>query len=71
VTGESSSAITGIRKSTNHSSKKQGVFMDANSWLWIALIAFLVFCCGPMLSMGKRRRPLQDEAKEEGKNPSR
>ena len=27
--------------------------MDADSWLWIALIAFLVFCCGPMLLMGR------------------
>jgi hypothetical protein len=45
--------------------------MDANSWLWIALIAFLVFCCGPMLFMGKRRSPPQDEAKEEDKNSSK
>lgn len=29
--------------------------MDANSWLWVALIAFLVFCCVPMLFMGRRR----------------
>ena len=27
--------------------------MDANSWLWVALIAFLVFCCLPMLFMGR------------------
>jgi hypothetical protein len=25
--------------------------MDANSWLWVALIGFLVFCCLPMLFM--------------------
>lgn len=28
--------------------------MDANSWLWVAIIAFLVFCCLPMLLMGRR-----------------
>ena len=27
--------------------------MDANSWLWVAIIAFLVFCCLPMLFMGR------------------
>lgn len=27
--------------------------MDANSWLWIALVAFLIFCCLPMLFMGR------------------
>ncbi|MGE3841062.1 MAG: hypothetical protein AB7I50_05690 [Vicinamibacterales bacterium] len=26
--------------------------MDAN-WIWVALIAFLVFCCLPMLLMGR------------------
>lgn len=29
--------------------------MDANSWLWVALIAFLVFCCLPMLFMGRHK----------------
>jgi hypothetical protein len=28
--------------------------MEADSWLWFALIAFLVFCCVPMLFMGRR-----------------
>lgn len=28
--------------------------MDANSWIWLALIAFLVFCCVSMLFMGRR-----------------
>ena len=27
--------------------------MDANAWIWVALIAFLVFCCLPMLFMGR------------------
>ena len=27
--------------------------MDSNSWLWIALVAFLVFCCLPMFFMGR------------------
>lgn len=39
--------------------------MDANSWLWIAVIAFLIFCCIPMLLMGKRRSRSPDAAKEE------
>jgi len=30
--------------------------MDANSWLWLALLVFLVFCCGSMLFMGRRER---------------
>lgn len=25
--------------------------METNSWLWFALVAFLVFCCLPMLFM--------------------
>ena len=25
--------------------------MEPNSWLWLALVAFLVFCCLPMLFM--------------------
>ena len=31
--------------------------MDGNTWLWVALIAFLIFCCVPMLRMGWGRRP--------------
>ena len=34
---------------------KKGNYMNTNTWIWIALIAFLVFCCGPMLFMGRRR----------------
>ena len=30
--------------------------MDTNTWLWIALIAFMIFCCLPMLRMGWRGR---------------
>ena len=30
--------------------------MDANAWIWVALIAFLVFCCLPMLFMGRRAK---------------
>lgn len=30
--------------------------MDSNTWLWIALVAFLIFCCLPMLRMGRRGR---------------
>ena len=25
--------------------------MDANAWVWVTLIGFLVFCCLPMLFM--------------------
>lgn len=35
--------------------------MDAYVWLWIALI---VFCCIPMLFMGKRDNRSHDAAKE-------
>ena len=39
--------------------------MGANSWLWIALIAFLIFCCIPMLFMRKRDSHSQDAPKGE------
>jgi hypothetical protein len=42
--------------------------MHANSWLWIALIAFLVFCCLPMLFMGRDRSRPHDAGKEEDRN---
>ena len=34
--------------------------MDADSWLWIALIAFLIFCCVPMLLMGRHSKRAHD-----------
>lgn len=40
--------------------------MDTNSWLWIAIIAFLIFCCLPMLFMGRRGKyPADETSKEE------
>lgn len=39
--------------------------MNGNFWLWIALIAFLVFCCLSMLFMGGHRRRQHDSVKEE------
>ena len=30
--------------------------MDGNSWLWLAIVAFLVFCCLPLLFMRHDRR---------------
>ena len=40
--------------------------MGASNWLWVALIAFLIFCCVvPMLFMRKRGGRSQDAAKEE------
>lgn len=38
--------------------------MDTNTWLLIAIIAFLVFCCLPMLFMGKHRKRPSDAAEE-------
>ena len=54
--------------------------MNTNTWIWIALIAFLVFCCGPMLFMGRRhskdsdRTNMSDETKNKAsseKQPER
>lgn len=54
--------------------------MDTNTWIWIALIAFLVFCCGPMLFMGRRhsedsdRKNMSDETQNKAsseKQPER
>lgn len=39
--------------------------MDADSWLWVALIAFLVFCCLPMVLMGRHHRRSGDKARGE------
>lgn len=45
--------------------------MDADSWLWIALIAFLIFCCMPMLLMGRHnKRPQDKDRDEEVRQPS-
>ena len=41
--------------------------MNANWWLWIALIAFLIFCCLPMI-MGRRSRRSDESANEKDKN---
>lgn len=41
--------------------------MDANVWLWVALIAFLVFCCLPMLFMGRRDSRSPDAKGQDGK----
>lgn len=30
--------------------------MEADTWLWVALIGFLVFCCLPMVFMGRHRK---------------
>lgn len=38
--------------------------MSANSWFFIAIIGFLVFCCLPMLFMGRR-------GKSSGADPKR
>lgn len=41
--------------------------MNGNSWLWIALIAFLVFCILSMLFMGRHRVRTSDAVTEEGR----
>jgi len=54
--------------------------MNTNTWLFIALIAVLVFCCGPMLFMGRRHskdsdhKNMSDETKNKAsseKQPQR
>lgn len=35
--------------------------MDTNAWLWIAIIAFLIFCCLPMMFMRHRPHGGRDE----------
>jgi len=63
--------ITPVRgfRQTNNSREKEGIFMNTNSWFyWIAIIAFLIFCCGPMLFMRRRRKSGQDAAKKEGRS---
>lgn len=44
--------------------------MDANSWLWVAIIGFLVFCCLPMLFMGRRDRRSRDDQRGDDDVPS-
>ena len=41
--------------------------MSTNSWLLIALIAFLIFCCLPMFMSKRRGRPHDAVKKEEKK----
>lgn len=31
--------------------KQMEARMNADPWLWVALVAFLIFCCVPMLFM--------------------
>lgn len=45
--------------------------MVGNSWLWIALIAFLVVCCLPMLFMGRHhKRSIDTHRKDDGSQSS-
>ncbi len=41
--------------------------MDQTSWLWIALIAFLVFCCAPMLFRARHQGRSPDVPKEQNR----
>lgn len=45
--------------------------MSGNSWLWIALVAFIIFCCLPMLFMRRHRRRSDESAKNEDKDMSK
>lgn len=42
--------------------------MRGDWWPWIAFIAFLIFCCLPMLFMGRRHARSRNAKKEEEKN---
>ena len=44
--------------------------MDADSWLWIALIAFLIFCCVPMLLMRRHGNRAHDGDEDLGQRSS-
>jgi len=44
--------------------------MKGDWWSWIALIAFLVFCCLPMLFMGRRGRLSHEAAKKDADGPT-
>lgn len=40
--------------------------MDASSWQWIALIAFLIVCCVPMLFMRRHNQRSNHKNKPHG-----
>lgn len=40
--------------------------MEANSWLLVASVAFLIFCCLPMLFMGRHKEHSKHTEKENG-----
>lgn len=44
--------------------------MQGNPWLYVALIAFLVFCCLPMLFMGRRAKHSSDADRTDRGNGS-
>ena len=39
--------------------------MEADSWLWIALVAFLIFCCVPMLLMERHNKRAHHKDRDE------
>ena len=39
------------------------------TWLWVALIAFLAFCCGSMLFMGRGRNTPKSTDQRHAKDP--
>lgn len=45
--------------------------MNGNTWLWFALIAFLVFCVLSLLFMGRHRGRQHDVIKEKDRNSDR
>lgn len=44
--------------------------MDANTWIWVALIAFLVFCCLPMLFMGRHDKGARSNGRTDRRDTS-
>lgn len=44
--------------------------MDGNAWLWVAIVAFLVFCCLPMLFMRHGAHGSRQDDRHDGVGPS-
>lgn len=36
--------------------------MNANAWVWVALIAVVLLCCVPMLFMGRHGKTSRDHS---------
>jgi len=52
------------------SAREKVIFMNRNWFSWIAIIAFLLFCCGPMLFMRRHPKRGQGGVKKDDKSKS-